>query len=201
MSEKQRLFDEAFNSWKQEPTDNPENIPFYRAFAGLRAAWGEDFYKNYNHVIHHVAGSMDKRADNLYNEALRQLSYYEGYSVTYKLPEQPRPRYSYSSEPAAPGEKDAKEYFNREYKRVYPEKRLNSKDAHEKWTANKGKALEIVFQTYSKALADYRAHEKALNIENDSRQREWENKIQEIAIFEDSIRSILKEEVSYAASL
>ncbi len=192
MSSQQR-FEEAFKGWKQEPTDNPENIPFYRAFAGLRAAWGEDFYKNYNHVIHHVACSMDKRAENLYQEALRQLAYYEGYSITYKLPEQPRPRYSYSSEPNKPGEKEAKEYFDREYKRVYPGKRLNSKDAHEKWAANKDKALLIVTQAYTKALDAYQAKEKALDAENDARQREWENKIQETAIFENFIKEILRE--------
>ena len=111
----QELFNQAYQAFTPAPDDNPDNIPFYRAYAGLRSAWGDKFEKAYSHIVHHCACVISpsyerERHPDLYANALRQLAFY--LDNNWKEPEDPRYQGFYDQEPTYPGEVQVREYFN-----------------------------------------------------------------------------------------
>lgn len=193
MNNRQR-FEEAYDAFVPAPDDNPDNVWFYRTYAGLKAAWGPAFHKNYEAVLHHVAcTARELRSVPLYDGALRQLAFYLEHGYEFQIPEEPHYRGFYDQMPQYPGERDAKELFNSEFKRVYPDKRLNSREAHEKWAANKDKAFQILVDQYHKKMAHYTARENECAEQNRLRRAEWLDKIHARALFEIEVEKILKE--------
>lgn len=55
MLDRAEAFEKAYASYSPAHYDPPANIPFYRAFAGLRAAWGVEFYETYHNAVRETA--------------------------------------------------------------------------------------------------------------------------------------------------
>ena len=76
MLDRAEAFEKAYASYSPAPYDPPANIPFYRAFDGLRAAWGVELYEIYRNVVRETAytiASLNPPADERYAVALAVL--------------------------------------------------------------------------------------------------------------------------------
>lgn len=79
----QQKFEQAYAAFTPAPDDPVDNIPFYRAYAGLRSAWGESWHTKWGHVLHHIAcclmsrDVLESHKDDLYQVALKQLSFWD----------------------------------------------------------------------------------------------------------------------------
>lgn len=182
-------FESAYAAFRPAPDDRPEAIPFYRAFAGLRAAWGEDFCDTYNHALHQAACTCGGFPEGQrYAVALAVI---KDMAERVVVPEEPRPSCSYSMPPQKPTEDDARALFVEQFRSAFPGKRANSKFGNEQWLRVRGKALELVRAQYDKDKARYDREEARLDAENQRRRQEWRDKVQQAALFVNAVRNLL----------
>ncbi len=169
------IFESAFAAYIPSADDAVENIPFYRAWFGMKAVLEKYGYADPYKApinVHTLCGWATK--DGQWSEILRAMPMVEP-----KSPEKDRRYHSmfYASEPALPTEKDARAVFESSYRAQFPGKRINSKDAKEKWEKCKGKALGFATENYNdlkvaydKKVADHEAREA-------KEEAEWQGKL------------------------
>jgi len=192
MTQRALLFTQAYAAFEPSPDDSPNAIPFYRAFAGLRAAWGNDFCDKYNHALHQAACECGT-ADKPYTVAIKVLQFMvEGY----KPPERPTPSYSYNLPPQPPTEQDARTLFNEAFKEAFPGRRANSKLANEKWIEKREKAMAIMQGRYEIEKVAYDKCEQRREDQNRAHQQKWLDSIHQAALFEDAVREIIHDETA-----
>lgn len=170
----------AFDAWQPGEDDRPEAIPYYRAAAGLKAAWGEDVVErlgSHFHACFCAAGSHGYRA------ALATLRH---------LAEQPvpsRPQFvgRWISEPV---EVTAEDVFVEAFRRHYPGKRINSKLAKAKREESAKQAQEIADRRNEEARKQYNDERAKTNAQAAAHHRKWLDEVQQIAILEDLVREI-----------
>ncbi len=192
--DRREIFEQAAAAFLPAPDDSAAAIPFYRAWAGLRAAWGESFCKDFNGAVHNAACAAGWAPDGeRYQAALITLRHL---SENQQAPAAPREVWAnaYHATPVEPTERDAREFFNAEWRRKYPGKRANSKEANTKYAELSGKALAILRERYAQALAEYQRREEQTSRENAARREEWFGKLHGMAAFEDAVRDIYGEE-------
>jgi hypothetical protein len=198
----QEKFDQAYKSFVPAADDNPDNVPFYRAYAGLKLAWGERFAKAFGHVVHHCAccisskNDLERHPNDLYQFALKQLNFY--LTNNWTVPEDPRYQGFYDQKPIYPGEVQVREFFNQQFKGKFPGERINSKHAKALWIEFQDIAKDLVVKEYQKKLEHYQHREKTIEDGNRARRDEWMDKIQERALFEEEVRKILDAEAVHA---
>lgn len=176
MPNRQQIFEAACAAWTPAPEDNPEAVPFYRAHAGLRAAWGEEFYRAYDSAMHRAAceAGYGKTPEESYRVALASVRDMAQRQVA---PSEPRYNYCHYSEPRAPTEQDALEFFRREWRKKHPGKRVTCAEATAKYAEVKGRALEILTGQHVIALDEWRDKVARVDSENAKRRAEWQNAV------------------------
>jgi hypothetical protein len=181
-------YQEAAASFVPASDDNPDCIPFYRAFTGLRAVWCEDFCKTNHHIVHQAACHASQVwPEDAYRVALASVRDLASKMVN---PPRPNPQYSYRAAPGEPTEADAYNLFKEEFKRAFPDKRVNSRFAKEKWNQKREKALEIVRERWSLARGRFDAEERKIQDVNDKQRQEWEARCASIAEFKAAVGSL-----------
>src|SRR5262249_15190701 len=105
-------------------------------------------------------------------------------------PDEPRYTHSYACLPSEPTDDDARQFFNGEYKRAFPDKRANSKHANALWIEKHEQAMAIVREQYQTRLAAYHARETELDASNAARRQEWIDKFRGMAEFEQFVREL-----------
>lgn len=168
-------YEAAYRDFVPATEDNPENVPFYRAWAALKALliiYGyPDPYKA--PINAHSICCWEHSGD--YNAFVKILPMH--------TPKEPvkveRMRCRYYSEPNKPTEKDAYEIFSRNYKLVFPGKRLNSKHAKEKWIEKRDMAFTLANEDYAVLKRDYEAKVKHQQDKDDKEAAEFQAKVAE----------------------
>lgn len=180
-------FAQAHDAFVPADDDNPDCIPFYRMWHGLKAAWGSQFADTFNGALHRAAceGSYAKTNEERYRIALVSL---KALVADAKLPEEPRYQHYYGCLPDEPTEQDARAFFNQEYKRAFPGRRANSKDANVKWAEKREQAMAIVRQRYEDSCTAYRARESEIEQGNTRYRQEWFDKLHSMALLENAVR-------------
>lgn len=180
-STRRQAYVDAFHAMTVDPEDNPDCIPSYRAAAGLRAAWGESFYESHSHSLFHrafcYAGDVAGRGDveGSYDVALDVI---REWTETAPMPEEPRFSYnSWMSAPSEPTERDARVYFNTQYKLAYPNRRANSKHANEFWKENRDVAIRILREKYNAELDKYNAELARIDAQNQKARADYDAKV------------------------
>lgn len=181
------IYRDAYHAYEPQPDDRPDGISFYRAWAGLRAAWGDVFCKKYDAILHRAC-CMAYR-----------FSPEEGYAIALSIVEEsarqadpPRPSGPYSSNcpPRLPREDDARNLFKSEFRRAFPGKRLNSREANRLWIEKRAQAMEIVQARYRERCAQYEADEKLMSDERAARVAEWGERCQRNADFRQAVEAL-----------
>lgn len=185
-----QVFAEGCKAYEPSPTDNPDCIPFYRAWTGLTAAWSDLFPDKFGHIMHTASCAASYHADpeKAYEAAVAQL---RGMVDGYQTPREPIGSYYCGGINAQePTESTVKAFFNSEFKRAFPGERANSKHAHELWAKNRDKATAILRERYEAALADYQKREDEQRARNAARRQEWIDGIHAAALLENAVRSL-----------
>lgn len=191
----EQAFNTAHDAFVPAADDNPDCVPFYRAAAGLYAAWGKEFCDRYNSAVHRAACECSHSHPTMsrYQLALYMLKYTAEQT---KAPSEPRYSYSSRCEPSEPTEQDARNIFNAQFKRAFPGQRLNSKAAKEKWAQVRDKAFSLARADYETALAAYRAHEASIDKQNAARKAEYQGQLDAIQQFRAAVAAITNEGVT-----
>jgi hypothetical protein len=170
--------------------DNPDCIPFYRAWRGVQNVLGKETLDRWHHLFHEAIGlSLYQRVPD--REQFAAILKHAGYMCERGgRVEEPRYSYSWESAPSEPTEHDARQFFNVEYKLAFPGKRANSKHANQLWQKNRDKALSILTEQYQARLADHKARQEKRELENARLRAEWIGQAQGMAQFEDLIRTL-----------
>lgn len=187
---KSEIFEQAYADFVPAKDDNPDAIPYYRAFAGLRAAWGEDFYLKYNHAVHQAACWCGGLNGDRYQVAVATIM---DLVEKTRLPDPPRMEMSWDSEPNPPTENDARGIFNASFKKAFPGKRLNSKFAREKWEEKRELAMNLAQEEYEGKKAAYDAKQAKIDQRNADATAIWEEQVRKIEEFKRAAAEALAE--------
>lgn len=183
-------FESAYASFAPRPDDNQDGIPYYAASAGLRAAWGLEFYNTQNHVVHQAACYCAKLEKG--ERYAMALSTIQGLAERASAPPGPYLEWDHSLPPQEPTEGDARAEFVRQFKEKFPGKRSNSKFANEYWAKLKDKAMEIVREKYVLYKAKYDKKSDAVEKRNQIRRDEWQEKADKISAFKSAVNAIVQ---------
>lgn len=194
---------ESYVSPDSEPADQQH---FHRSWAGVVAARG---YSSYSEM-------PERERWLFYNpicwvEWQRLLVEQQWPAIVAQLqeqvdkwtpPEEPRSWYFSEIAPPEPTERDARAYFNREFKRAYPGERANSKHANAAYLevirdggafgheTRQQRAMRVLRHQWTTAVATYEQRKA----EHESRcltlRQEWLDKIHTQALFEEFVRSL-----------
>ena len=168
---REAVYESAVTSFVPNDDDPPENIRYYRFYAGLAAAW-PDVPEYLRHNASMVLGSNNGRSD--YQNAAEWLS---ATCRAIKPPCEPIHSYNYSSPPDEPSEKSIREYFNDQFKRAFPGERTNSKHANALWIEKQEQARKNVWEMYKEDHNAFEVREARIEAENATRRAEWQEKV------------------------
>lgn len=147
------IYAEACAAFIPAPEDNPDNVPFYRTWYGLKAVLAEHGYADPFKAPLNVHGICCWAKGGTWEEVLNVIPMH--------TPKEPKRlehvRCYYDSEPTPPTEKDARRIFETQYRNAYPKNRINSKHAKEAWERVKAKAEKFAQAEYECAKAEYDA--------------------------------------------
>ena len=178
MESASEAYRQACAEYVPDASDNPECVPFYRAWRGVKAAWGTGFVEANHHWVHRALCWSSPEYE--YETVLKTIRFLANDA---KRPDDPYRELSYHCPPHEPTEDDVIHFFRMEYRRAYPGKRVNSKHAKEQWAKVKDRAAQLVREQYEKDLEEYRAKEAAIKARNDAQQAEWQAQVDAIEAF------------------
>lgn len=168
--------------------DNPECIPFYRAWSGMTAVLGKETMDRWHHLLHEaICWSLSKPELEQFQTIIQSCHWIID---RWTRPEEPRHSYSWECTPSEPTEDDARQFFNMEYKNAFPGKRANSKDANALWLEKRERAIAILRERYDANLARHNERERKRDEENARRREEWIDKFWGMALFEQFVRDL-----------
>ena len=166
----------AYRAFEPALDDNPDCVPYYRAAAGLKAVWGQEFCTKYSSAFHRAfcaAGSV--RAEDGLRAAEAALE--EMISLSQEYPrekERPRTRFFYQAEPAEVTVENVRAFFCEEYRRAFPGRRSNSRHAKMLWVEKEKEAWKILWERHARKMEAFRAEEAKCDSENRRRYEEWQ---------------------------
>lgn len=170
------------------PEDNPDCVPFYRAWRGMENVVGKEMMSRWHYLVHEaVCWGSNKPIEEQFQTIVGHLRYMV---ERWQRPEEPRYSYSYACAPSEPTEHDARQFFNDEYKRAFPGKRANSKDANRLWKEKRDQAFAILRERHNTKQAEYEACEQEYERNNVRRREEWIEKFWSMALFEEFVRGL-----------
>lgn len=180
---------EGCRAFVPAPDDNPDCVPFYRAWAGVRAVFGKEVMDMYHHFFHEAicwqAGHLP--LEQQWDCITKHLQYIID---RWTRPEEPRYSYMWDAKPQPPKEEDARQLFNREFKKAFPGKRANSKEANRLWEEKKALAMKYVTNDYERNLAAYQERVREKAEDNARRRAKWIDEFWGVALFENFVRGI-----------
>jgi hypothetical protein len=175
---RKELFEQARAAFTPDASDNPECIPFYRVWAGLKAVWGAEFCANYHYVVHQAACYASDRKVDAYEVAVATA---KDFAQRIELPRKPEPCISWGiTVPQEPTEDDAYSLFKTQFRTAFPGKRPNSAFGKEKWQAVRTKAVTIVRDRYAEEKAQYDAEIARRKARDGAALATWEGKVHDI---------------------
>lgn len=184
----QEKYLDGHSSFVVSPDDNPDCVPFYRAWAGMTAVLGKETMNRWHHMLHEALCTASyKPLEEQYTTAVEHLRYMVD---RWQQPERPRMFHSYACSPSEPTEQEAREFFNVEYKRAFPDKRANSKHANGLWIEKREQAMAILREQYNARLADHETREREHDARNQRTMDEWIDKFRGMAEFEQFVRTL-----------
>lgn len=196
MSLEQR-FIAAYQAYSPDASDSPDAIPYYRTWAGMRAAFGPAFVDTYNGACHNamvftsVNGAQGmKAAESAFVQVMANL---QRFAQEAKTPDAPRERYSWASKPSEPTESDAKAEFNRQFKIAFPAERLNSKHAKAEWSRVAPKAMDLVQKRYQQEHAAWQAEQDRIESQTQDARQKWLDGLHASALFENAVLDLLQQ--------
>lgn len=182
----------AHEAFIPAPDDNPDAVPFYRAYAGLKQAWGAEFVDEFHTAIHQIGCHiMHLKLEEKYPKALELLRYNVEHQAVIPKPQK---RYQYHSEPDPPTEQDVVDLFNEQFRGAYPGKRINSKFAKEKWSQYSHMAKKAVQERYERAKAAYQGRLDQEERDYQNQLKPWQERMDSIKKFAQKAESITSEE-------
>jgi len=186
MTQEQYL--QGVESFTPQPDDNPDCIPFYRAWRGMETILGKETMSRWHYILHEaICWGSNKPIEEQYSTIIQHARY----MVTrWSKPEEPRYSYSYECMPSEPTDEDGRQFFNSEYKLAFPGKRANSKEANRLWAEKREQAMSILQEQYKAKLDSYLKREGQRQAENLQRREEWVARFWAMAQFEDLLRSL-----------
>lgn len=156
------IYETAYASYDASGEKYPDNVPFYRSWAGLKAVLESLGYTDPYAAPLNVHSICSWEKSGVWEDKLKVIDMH-----TPKYPDKPRGRCFWKSEPIKPGEKEVRALFERDYRLTFKGKRINSAHAKEKWEKVKGKAAELAeleyqteYEIYKGALHLFEAAEK-----------------------------------------
>ena len=189
MSTKRYL--EGLQSFIPSKEDNPDCVPFYRAWRGMENVVGKETMSQWHHLLHEaICWASNKPESEQFPTILQHLRYM---ICRWTKPEEPRYSYSWTGAPSEPTEQDARKFFNDEYKRAFPGKRANSKEANRLWEEKRAQAFSILQEQYQTRLKDYELSEQRRDAENDKRKQDYIGQFWAMAQFEEFVRQLEKQ--------
>lgn len=179
---------EGLQAFVPDAKDNPDCIPFYRAWRGMENVLGKDTMSHWHHLMHEaICWATYKPIEEQYATILQHL---RSMVDRWKQPEPPRYFYFYECAPSEPTEQDARKFFNEEYKKAFPGKRVNSKHANELWLQKKEQALSILRTNYKTRLAAFEQRKQDHEAREQRARQDWINQFHSMALFEQFVRGL-----------
>lgn len=186
-SNAERYLDGA-QAFVPDATDNRDCVPFYRAWRGVQNVLDKPTMDKWHHLLHEaICTASYKPEHEQYVTFVKHLRYM---LERWTRPDEPRYSYSYNCPPSEPTDDDARQFFNGEYKRAFPGKRANSKEANRLYEEKREQAMAILREQYQTRLAAHEARESEYDARNERARDEWIDKFRRMAEFEQLIRNI-----------
>ncbi|MCL4540281.1 MAG: hypothetical protein M1378_11920 [Bacteroidetes bacterium] len=185
---REELFLAGYDNFQPHPSYSPDNIPYYRTFAGLRDAWGDEFCKAHNALYQQAATWNRPDRDTAYRNAINILRDWKFEKIA-----KPYHEIFYESEPAVPTEKDARRYFNEAFRSKFPNERVNSKHANSLWLEKCDAAMSAVRADYEQSLEERNKRKAAVDARNAQADREYENRVSDQEALRAQINAIIAE--------
>jgi len=185
------LFEKVWEAHRPEREELPEVMQFHKAWDAVRSIWGREFIAEFHSAVHQICGwnLMDIRinAEQCWELFVKGA---KAHAEKMQNPEAPMIHHFYRWLPQEPGEKEAYEFFKTEFKRAYPDQRLNSKFAKKTWAEKKEKAIEIVRENWRREVARYEREKAEVEDRNNEKRREWQAKVDKIALFRKAVNTL-----------
>jgi hypothetical protein len=164
----EEIFQHAWHAFEQAADDRPDNVPYYRDWAGIRAVIGKEALDRTQSIVHNAMfyATPAHTWQGIRNGIIILTERME-------LPREPHYTMLYDSRPTEDVDGMAKEIFGRQFKRAFPGKRLGTKFAHEQWAEVGDKARGMAREIIAKEMADFKRKEDAVNAENAKRHQAW----------------------------
>lgn len=178
----------GFQSFVPASDDNPDCVPFYRAWRGMETVIGKDAMNKWHHLLHEAIGWASYKPESEQYHTI--VTHLRAMVDRWEAPKEPYHSFFYETKPTEPTEKDARDLFNREYKRAFPNKRANSKHANEQWRLKRDQAIAIVQEQYQDSLARYEKRKAEREQENARRKQDWIDTFHSMANFEEFVRNL-----------
>jgi hypothetical protein len=181
-------FEAAYAAFAPAPDDNPAAVPAYRAFHALNAVWGESFGRQFNATWHRAACEASwAQEGERYKAALSAARDWVASAVP---PPEPRPCYSYASEPKAPTDADVIAAVRREFKLAYPGKRWGSAFAKAALARVRDQAHKLLLARFVADVVKYEASETGRKASDATRHQAWLDTLHSMALLEDAVRKL-----------
>lgn len=182
-------YNQGRESFVPDASDNPRNIWFYAAWEGVKAvceSLGIEI-SSIHHQVHHALCT----SNGDWNLFLKDLKS-QAENLTY--PEKPRESFHHDYEPTFTDEditKRAKEIFTTSFKAAFPEKRINSKFAQEKWKEVEEKAKQMASLMSEEAWNAWKKREERRQAALKERLFGWEETCNQINLIKTTIQKIV----------
>jgi len=175
--------------------DNPDCIPFYRFWNGLRELFGKEFVGEYHGIFHQATISLRSYAepdlDVYFKETIRIFNYQHPirHPAYRKINPDPKPELR--------EEERARKIFESHFRVSFKGKRINSNFAKTKWESVKEQAYKFARENFEAEMKIWEKKQEFLDkkyYEEDKRDEEYRKKrnvflstMKKFGLWEDSI--------------
>lgn len=181
----EEIFQKARQAFQLRDDDNPDCILYYRDWAGICAVVGQEKADKFNSFIHNAmfyanpAHTWEGIKCGL-TSMIKEMT----------VPEKPTTHICWAVEPNQDVEGRAYEMFKVQFKQEFPQKRINSKFAKEKWQEKKTLAMKYAQENVDCEMDRYREEVNCVEAKNQRVLEEWQNKIHSMALLEKFVREL-----------
>ena len=182
-------FDTLYAAYTPAADDPAENVPFYAAYAALKALWPGMS----EHVIHQCGCAAGWAADGQrYAAALATV---RDMAERAQMPREPYRRISYALAPDAVSDGDVTAFVRAEYKRAFPSCRWGSAHAKEQFERVKDQARAILEERRVERVKAYLIEESRIEAENAARKAEYDAEVARVNGFRSAVAALLASDV------
>lgn len=171
------IYESARSAWTWGNDTPNGNEAFYRDYAAARAVWSAWAQANDvdmpepDSLIHHSCMNQHHGA-GFDRFAIQAKWFVDRFTSPARKPEK---RMGWNDSEPFLSEGAAREFFESEFRRAFPGKRINSAFAKEKWAEYEGQARLIVEKRFAEQHEAWKARESARRMEHAKALRAWLN--------------------------